>query len=119
MVHKWTVEREKLPDGTEREWNEDRYLTNEKLPDGTVYHETYDTAIKYDKSGNIIYHATNGVDDTKVYRAKQRVENKKAKNLSKLEDKPKLQKVVAKIADSKVFKDIALKVAMRKANNGK
>lgn len=102
---------EKLPDRTERTWYVGGELRSESLRDGTH--------TSYDEFGNVTYHDKNYIEDTKVYRAKQRVENKKAKNLSKLEDKPKLQKVVAKIADSKVFKDIALKVAMRKANNGK
>ena len=77
-----------------------------KLPDGTEF--------KWNPKGNITYHATNGVNDTNIYLAKQRVEKKKEEKLQKLQDKPKLQKAVSKVVSTKAFQNIALKVAERK-----
>ena len=55
---------EKLPDGTKRQWYDNGQLEYEVLPNNTT--------TKYDKTGNIIYHATNGIEDTKKYlRAKK------------------------------------------------
>jgi len=95
---------EKLSDGTVREWFDDGQISHEKLPDGT---ET-----KYDFNGEIRYHATDGVEDTKEYRIAQRVKNRKQQVLDKLKDKPKLQNVIEKVAENKIFN----KIAMAKSN---
>jgi hypothetical protein len=71
--------------------------------------------IQYDKEGKVTFHYTNGVEDTSVYLATERIAKRKKEKLAKLEGKPKVvQKVVAKVADTKAFNDIALKVATRK-----
>ena len=107
-VHRWysngLSSLEKLPDGTVREWFDDGQISHEKLPDGT---ET-----KYDFNGEIRYHATDGVEDTKEYRIAQRVKNRKQQVLDKLKDKPKLQNVIEKVAENKIFN----KIAMAKSN---
>ena len=112
VTHEWyengQMESEKLPDKTERSWNEDKQVAFEMLPNGTTQRW------KYHRSGVFLSHTTNGVEDTNVYLAKQRIKEKKEAKLQKLEDKPKLQKAVSKIADTKAFNDIALRVATRK-----
>ena len=106
-------------------------LVYEKTPDGTV--KKYDlygsltevqspsdhTVTKYN-GGSVSYHSTNGVEDTIAYRARRRVEHLKEKKLASLEDKPKIvRKIANKVASSKAFENIALKVAERKIKNGK
>ena len=63
---------------------------------------------------DVIYHETNGKEDTNIYLAQQRIAEQKEKKLAKLLDKPNLQKVVGKIVNTKVFNDIALAVAKKK-----
>jgi len=99
----FTIISEELPDGTERKWDEYGKKISEKLPDGTE--------IRYDKRGKVTYHATKGKEDTVIYLAEQRVLEKMEKNKEKLIKAPK---VVQKIASSKAFNDIALKVAKKK-----
>ncbi|HCU59170.1 MAG TPA: hypothetical protein DIC64_04225 [Alphaproteobacteria bacterium] len=69
---------------------------------------------EWTEKGGIKHFDKDGVEDTKIYFAKQHVEKKKEEQLKKLEDKPKLQKAAAKIADSKAFNNIAVSVAKTK-----
>lgn len=100
---------EQLPDGTRRCWYHNGRLYREYLPDGTES--------QYSVSGELEVHVKNGVDDTNVILAKQRLEARKKEEEAKLENKPKvIKKVAKKVAGSKLFNKIAMEVAKRKVS---
>ena len=69
---------EKNPDGSYKCWNDKEVLMHEHRVGKTVID------YKYDNRGNLIYHATNGEEDTVKYLAMKRVAERQAEKSEKL-----------------------------------
>ena len=117
---------EKFPNGREVTWSLNytsyRIPGLDKLPDGMYKVRKSSDGIKmiYNEKNEVIYHFTNDVEDTDAWLAKERIKAKKEKNMLKFEGKPKIIREVAnKIASSKAFNDIALKLALQKVKKSR